>query len=532
MRVNPLACVMVGGLMLAASCPSAIGQIQVSNASELVAAVANQPPGTSITLAPGVYELPAALRLKSGMSLIGAGVGQTVLRNAPAFSFPASGWYGDDVNFEFSFRERYLIDLGRDLSDFTIRGMTLEGPGVYGGIHFIATARVTLTDLEFRNFLWSGIRGYIGTQFSITRNRFVDAGGQIVNPDGSFGSTGGSMFLTYLSNSVIEQNRLGLSGARQDNVYGIKGREFRSVRIANNTIRCGFAIELPFENDYYVDIENNFLDGAVSIPRYAGGLLPPTGSDRYTFKIRRNYLTQSYSIEGPRNGLIVEENVFNFPANDDGGNLVSSFDPWSETPLAPGPAVFRNNLIINPGRGVFWSDVVYNGVTFANNHIFANETVPSIYPEGLFAFRSFSPPFGGQVTDYATISLMNNVIEIRGTPRAFLRQSTTYAANIENNVLVNVSDAGVAPNRPTGLSSGLAQLHRFNVGVDGEFAVNGQALLIAAGGNPAAAYYDVEQLYRYFVEAQDLNGDGVIDAIDSNLAEGNVRQREAQSMAR
>lgn len=513
-----------------ACCTSAMAQVNVTNVTELVDAVNNQPPGTTITLSPGVYELPAALRLKPGMSMIGAGVGQTVLRNAPGFNFPLAQSYGSDTNFEFSFRDRYLIDLGRDLGDFTIRGMTLSGPGVYGGVHFIACSNVTLSDLEFLDFMWSGIRGYIGSNFTITRNRFLDAGGQTVNPNGSFGATGGSMFLTYLSNSLIQNNRIERSVTSPDNVYGIKGREFRSVRVVDNTIRVGFSIELPFENDYYVDIENNYLQSAVSIPKFAGGSLPPTGQERYTFRIRNNYFRQSYSIEGPRNGLIVENNVFDFAATDDGGNLMSSFDPSSQNPLAPGPVTFRNNLVINPGRGVFWSDVVYNNLTFANNHVFANESTPSQFPQGLFSFRAFSPAQGGQTTNFATIFLLDNVVDVLGTSRPFIRQTSTYAANISNNLLINVSDIASVPNPSNGAPRGLQSLLAFNVGVDGEFPVNGQALLMQAGGNPAAGFVNIEDLYRYVAVATDINGDGATNAADSVLVERNVRRNEIADM--
>ena len=530
MQLRRLAGVLVA-LSLVAFCPSARADVSVSTVGELVAAVTNQPPGTTITLAAGVYELAAPLRLKSGMSLIGAGVGQTVVQNAATFAFLPAQWYGDDTNFEFSFPDRYLVNLGRDQADLTLRGMTLTGPGVHGAVYFVACANVTLTELEFRDFQWSAVRGYVGTNFTITNNRFTDAGGQSVNPDGSFGSTGGSVFLTYLSNSLIENNRFGRSGTRLDNVYGIKGREFRSNRVAYNTIRCGFAIELPFENDFYVDIENNYLDGAVSIPRYAGGVLPPTGNDPYTFRFRNNYFTESYSIEGPHNGLIVESNVFDFPANDDGGNLVSSFDPYSQTPLAPGPITFRNNIVINPGRGIFWSDVVCNNLTFANNHIFANESIPSQFPEGLFSFRGYSPAQGGQATNFASISIANNIVEILGTPRALIRYNDAYAANLSNNLLANVSDRAVVPNTRSGALRGLQSLLAFNVGVQGEFSVNGQVLLIRAGANPAIAYDGNDDLYRYATSPADLNGDGLVSTADGSLAEGNVRRGEVQGMA-
>ena len=471
-------------LFAAVAVSSAWGQVTVTTTAELVSAVNSNPPGTTVNVAAGTYALPSTLRLKSGMSLIGAGAGQTIIRNAPGFALPAASWYDADVNFEFSNPNAYLIDLGRDQANLTVRNLTLTGPEVYGGIHYIACNNVTISGVEFINFRWSGIRGFIGDNLSITNNRFLDAGGQTVNADGSFGNTGGSMFISYMGLSLIDNNRFERSGTRPDNVFGIKGREFRNTRISNNTIHCDFAIELPFENDYYVDIDNNFLDGVVSVPRYAGGLLPPTGATPYTFRIRNNYFTKSYSIEGPHNGMIVERNVFDFPVDSDYGNLFSTFDPGSDTPAAPGPLDFNNNIVINPGRGVFWSDAVWNNLSFTNNHIQANEITPSQYPEGLFSFRDSSPAMGGQVTNYSTITIASNKVEVFGQARGLIRYSNAYAANIFNNQLINVSDAGTMTNPQTGATRGLLTPLNFNVGVNGEFHVNGAAMLLRASATP------------------------------------------------
>lgn len=469
----------ITALAAAALAGQSLGQVMVSNTQQLIDAVNNGPAGSNIIVAAGVYELPFSLKVKNGVTITGAGAGQTIIRNAPTFQFPAASWYDADVNFEFSNRDAYLFDLGRDQANVTLRNMTLTGPQVYGGVHAIAVSGITLTGIDFVNFRWSGIRAFVVSNVNISNNRFIDAGGQTVNGDGSFGSTGGSMFIAYLSNGVIDNNRFSSSGTRADNVFGVKGREFRDVRITNNTIRNDFSIELPFENDYYVDIENNFLDGVVSVPRWAGGQLPP-GPNPYTFRIRNNYFTKSYSIEGPHNGMYIEGNVLDFPIDSDYGNLIGSFDPWSENPAANGPLVFSGNIVINPGRGVFWSDVVWNNLTFANNHILANEIVPSMYPEGLFSFRDFSPAFGGQFTNFSTITLASNVVEVLGRPRAFIRWPSGYAAQIQNNLLVNVTDSGAYANPPTGAPRGPQTAMVFNVGVNGEFRVNGPDLLARA----------------------------------------------------
>ena len=475
--------VILTSLFVCASGVSA--QVTVTNTQELLNAVSNASSGTATTinLAAGTYELPSSLKLRTGTSLVGAGAGQTIIRNAASFQLPASSYYGDDTNFEFSTPDAYLIDLGRDQSDMAIRNLTLTGPEVWGGVHVVAGRNVTMTGVNFQNFRWSGIRAFVLANANISNNHFTDAGGQTVNPDGSFGSTGGSMFLTYLSDSVIDNNRIDRSNTRPGNVYGIKGREFRGTRVSNNTVLTDFAIELPFENDHYVDINNNYLDGAVSLPRYAGGELP-TGAAPYTFKITNNYFTKSYSIEGPHNGMIVERNVFDFPVDSDYGNLISSFDPFSQTPAANGPLDFNNNIIINPGRGIFWSDVVMNNLSFKNNHILANEIIPSENPEGLFSFRDFSPALGGQTTDYSTITIADNIVEIIGAGRKLIRYPSAYAASIANNRLVNVTDALAFNNPLTGNVQGLLAPLNFNVGVNGEFNVNGAALLSRAVPEP------------------------------------------------
>ncbi len=511
---------MLAAALLSVSPCGAQLSVTVTNAAELMNAVNNGAPGTTVNVAAGVYELTSSLRVKSGMTIAGAGAGLTTVRNSATFQFVAAPSYDADVNFEYSNPNAYLFDLGRDQANIALRDMTLTGPQVYGGVHAVAVTNVTLTGIHFSNFMWSGVRVYVMTNATITNNRFTGAGGQTVNADGSFGVTGGSVYLTYLSNSVIANNRFERGAARTDNVFGIKGREFRSVDIINNTVVCDFAIELPFENDYYVDIENNYLDGVVSLPRYAGGQLPPTGSNPYTFRILRNYFTKSYSVEGPHNGMTFAENVFDFPVDSDYGNLFSSFDPYSESPAASGPLEFSNNIVINPGRGVFWSDVVWNNLSFINNHILCNELAPSQYPDGLFSFRESSPALGGQATDYATITIADNVVRVIGQARSLIRQSSGYGANISNNQLINVSDGGSMANPQTNVPRGLVAPLTFDVGVNGEFHVDGAALLARAAlvGCPAdinrSGNLTVQDIFDFLAAyfggqpAADFNGSG------------------------
>ena len=81
----------------------------------------------------------------------------------------------------------------------------------------------------------------------------------------------------------------------------------------------------------------------------------------------------------------------------DHGNLISGF---GKAP-AKGPAVFHNNLINNPGRGVIWINEPYNNLTVRNNHIITRTTVTP-RKEGLFGFN--------KECDFSTFRIVNNVI--------------------------------------------------------------------------------------------------------------------------
>ncbi len=241
-------------------------------------------------------------------------------------------------------------------------------------------------------------------------------------------------------------------------MFGIKGRQAIDTRIHHNTIRCNFAIELPFENDRGVEIDHNYLSGVVSIPKHAGG--PITKDDEpWAFHLHHNYFSTSYAIEGPRNGLLIEHNLFDFETERDGGNLISIFGKAA----APGPITFRHNYVSNPGRGVFWSSPVVNQLTFVNNHIITRTTATP-RKEGLFGMS--------KRTDFSSVRIEDNVIECIGQARPLVRNDESAAASIKNNRLTNVSDTNRYGNGPSGDPVGPQGNKPFRVGVDGEYRVD------------------------------------------------------------
>ena len=424
---------------------------------------------STIYIPEGVFDIVSTLKVNTpNITVKGAGPGRTILQSANSFEVGTKGLPDGEIVFDSIDQNAYLFTLKETANNVSFMNMTVSGPAIHGAIFSGRNQGLVVKDLEFNDFLWSSIRLFEVRNAKIHNNEFIDAGGQ---SEGDSGTTGGAIFATYLKDSEIYNNKISKSGQRDGNAYGIKGREFRNTRIHHNTINANFAIELPFENDYFVEIDHNYLNGAISVPKFAGGNVPKDG---FTFHIHHNYFKRSYSLEWARNGAEVDHNVFVFNPNKDGGNLISNFDPEP----ANGPTKFHHNLIVNPGRGIAWHTSVYNNFSFYNNEVIANET-KTPRTEGLFGFH--------EKTDFSTIAIKNNLIKVNGISRPLMRNQESYGAIIENNELINVSDSNKLDNRSTGKLRGLAEPLVFQVGVNGEVAVNSQEITATANNGEISA---------------------------------------------
>lgn len=454
----------------------------------------------------GVYDLDETIKVDTpNIAFRGDGAGATVLQNSDGFQVGTEGLPDSGLNAASANRSAYLFDLHENADSVAFADIALTGSDIHGAIFGFRSDDLEIRNAEFNNFAWSSVRLYNASGASIHDNLFVDAGGQA---NGDSGVTGGSIYATYLEDSEIYNNRIDKSGNREGNVYGIKGRDFRNTRIHHNTINTNFAIELPFENDQFVEIDHNFLDGVVSVPKFGGGPVPDDG---FTFHIHHNYFTRSYSLEWARSGAEINNNVFAFDVDRDHGNLISSFG--SEP--AEGPTKFHNNLIINPGRGIFWSRGVYDGFSFYNNHVIANETITSRV-DGLFGFHS--------QTDFNTIEIKDNLIQVNGTSRPLMRNDASYSAVIENNELINISDVDSFSNPDMASPSGLLEPLLFQVGADGELAVDSDEIIASMSTQISPAETNMlasrpTEVIR--VEAEDYkagtNGDEYYDASQYNI---------------
>ncbi len=443
-------------------------QVQVNNVSGLVQAVNNGSANDTIILAPGTYALASPLTPKNGMTITGAGAGLTTITGVNSWNPGNSDLPDNGVNASTVNRDAYLFSLDNDQRNVTISNMTLTGAKLHGAVYGNKNDGLVLSGLTIDNFLWSGVRTFSTSNARIHDNHFIDAGGRA---DVTSGVTGGSIYVNYIKDSVIDNNRFDRTADHPDHVYGIKGRKATNLHIHHNTINVNFSVEFPFENDENVRISNNYLAGTVSIPKFSGGAIPASG---LAFEIDHNYLSKSYALEWARNASSVHHNLFDFDPSDDKGNLITNFG----SAPSPGPTWFFNNLISNPGRGIISNAGVFDNFYFHNNEI-RGETTITPRTEGLFGFHVDS--------DFDTIEIRDNIIELLGLSRPLLRNSASYDALIENNTLINISDLQKYLNANTGAHRGLIDPLYFFVGVHGEYLVNGWNLLPAPVPEPATA---------------------------------------------
>jgi len=440
----------IGLLFLWVSFRAESAVVNVNTVAGLVAAVNNGAAGDTINVAAGTYELTASLTPKANMTLKGAGMSLTTLRAGPSWVPGTAGLPDNAVVATSAVRSAYLFDLGTN-DALDISDMTLDGSGQLHGVLYGDNAdSLNLHGLFVKDTIWSGIRTWRMSNTLIHDCIFEDAGGI------HSGTTGGGLYLTWTEDSQFSNNRFYRSAGSPRPFYGIKGRESRRCRMNNNTITTNFSIEWPHENDYDTEIDHNYMTGTVSLPKNGGGGTVPASG--VTFHIHHNYFRSSYSLEWGRNGAEVDHNLFDFLTTSDGGNLISS---WSD--VAQGPTKFHDNLIKNPGRGLFWTTNVYNNYAFYNNHVIANKTVTP-RTEGLFGFPS--------TTTFSTITIKDNIIECIGQNRPLVRTSASFSAVIHNNTLTGISDTASYANPNTGATRGPLAPLLFNCGVNGEFTVD------------------------------------------------------------
>jgi hypothetical protein len=431
----------------------------VTTSAALVAALRDGVEGATIVIGPGTFEIDAPLEPKSGMTITGAGMDQTIITGVAAWKPSTSTLPDPEMRMKGLDSNAYLMRLKDKAAGVTISGLTLRGPHVHGAIFAWEPSTLYLHHLRIQDVLASGVRTFGMKNARIIDCEFIDAGGRWEKgkPGTKGGITGGGIFAIWMADCEIAHNRFRRTQqAPEDEFYGIKVRQGKRCKVHHNTIETNFSMEFPFENDEDNEIAHNLCHGTISIPKHGGGPVPASGR---TFHIHHNVFHHGYSIEFVRNGVEISHNLFDFDvAKADGMNLISGFGNAD----AKGPAWFHNNVVRNPGRGVVWINEVFNHLEIRNNHIVTN-TTPTPRKEGLFGFNA--------KCDFSTITVRDNLVECIGQTRPLFRNEQSYGAKVANNLLTNVADADKLKNPAGTTKPGLEAPLTFTCGVHDEVSV-------------------------------------------------------------
>lgn len=296
----------------------------------------------TIQIGPGTFTADRPARPLSGITIAGAGAAAdhaTILRPAPDWSAPPPR--DDDGR-----GDGYLITLyvpREKLDRITVRDLALHGDPAHrinGAIFLRDADHASLYNLDIREFRWAGMRLQHAHHLNVHHNTLHNASTD------KFGFHGGLIYTRWIKQSRLHHNVITSDAGGG---YGYKGGGHEDVRIDHNRIDVagGFSIESAHENEYGVQIDHNIATGCLSIPKPGQSDDPNKRGFEYTFWIHHNLLSDSYTIEGPRNHLIFAHNFVNI--TKPGGRVYTHHGGINH-----GPVSIHHNIIVNCDRALVW----------------------------------------------------------------------------------------------------------------------------------------------------------------------------------
>ncbi|MGF1581612.1 MAG: right-handed parallel beta-helix repeat-containing protein [Gemmataceae bacterium] len=228
---------------------------------------------------------------------------------------------------------------------------------ITGAIYCMRSSHVHVKEVGVFEFRWSGMHfqlsGNLNVERCVLKNASTDRS-RFWN---------GAIKTRYIKNSEFQYNKI---TSTDRGGYGYAGAGHTKVRIHHNYIdvNSGFSIECPHENEYGVEIDHNYLTRCVSVPKGAQSPDPNKRGCQYTFWIHHNYMTDSYTIEGPRNHLRISHNYIHIDKPN--GRVYTHHGGTNH-----GPVWIHQNVIENVDRALVWMN---NGLA-ENIYVYNNMIV-------------------------------------------------------------------------------------------------------------------------------------------------------------
>ncbi len=293
----------------------------------------------TIQLGAGTFVATETARPKSGVTIAGMGRqgdNRTQIIASTDWQLSENPLQASDV------RSEYLIAID-NANNIIIRDLVLSSESrhqITGAVHVSGSEDISIHDLTVRDFRWAGLHLQLSSGLDIYNNSIENASYE------NFGYNNGLITTRWIEHSEIHHNNIvKTKGAG----FGYKGGGHENVRIHHNIFNLpfGFAIESAHENEYGVEIDHNFINQTISIPKVGQGADPSKRGYDYSFWIHDNLLTDSHTIEGPRNHLRFSHNYVHI--DETGGNVYTQHGGINN-----GPVWLHHNVIENVDRGLVW----------------------------------------------------------------------------------------------------------------------------------------------------------------------------------
>ncbi|MEO0446219.1 MAG: right-handed parallel beta-helix repeat-containing protein, partial [Verrucomicrobiota bacterium] len=373
----------------------------------------------TIFLRAGTYVATRTAHPKSSTTITGEGAGG----KKGTYLVASKDWpLSDEFKGDAPPEEEHLISFKKQ-STIRIQNLSLLSDPehrITGGIYATASKGLVFEGLRLRDFRWNGVFLNVCQEVDLGHCHFEDTSVEKMR------YWGGQIRTRYLTSSEIHNNRI---IGRNGGGYGYKAGGHTDVRIHHNFIdhKKGFGIESAHENEYGVEIDHNWINNCISIPK-GGQASDPNGKGfPYSFWIHHNVLSHSYTIEGPRNHLIFEHNWVNVSSPN--GRIYTQHGGTNH-----GPVTIRYNVIENVDRALVWmNNGLAENISVYHNTIFAADA-------GVRTGRLIG---AGKPERFDNWTFKNNlVVAAWSQPRAIASADPEVLAkmSVEGNLFINCTE--------------------------------------------------------------------------------------------
>lgn len=376
----------------------------------------------TIRLAPGTHVASVTARPKSGLAIVGAGrdgANATVVIADHQWKLASTlSGMGDPGE--------YLISLPKQ-QGVSIRDLTFASPETHqitGAIAIRDGGGHQLERLGFRFFRWNAVHIHLAGKLVIADCTFHECSRDALE------HRGGYLRTRWINHTEI---RGCVFTGSKGKGYGYKGSGHERVRFHHNHIDVDaeFSFESAHDNEYGLEIDHNHLTRCISVPKPGQGGDPAKRGCTYSVHIHHNLLTDSYTVEGPRNHLRIDHNWIRIAKP--GGRVYSQHGGDND-----GPVLIDHNVIENVDRAVVWKDRGRAlGIRLLNNTIICAPDAQDRAGPLIDAFKA---------EDIDGWEVRNNLIIAHASqPRRLAHAKATSGPKItySNNRMVNIIDAPV-----------------------------------------------------------------------------------------